>query len=169
MVHPIALFPHETSHQFRGISMPAEAQTILIVDDEPHVVHVVGFKLKAAGFKIEVATNGKDAYKLACSVRPALIITDFQMPGGSGLELATRLRRNADTADTPLIMLTARGHLAPLSELADTNICSLLAKPFSPRNLLKKVQELLGITQGAPTESHSLPAEPDRDAGAAAA
>ena len=149
--------------------MPTEAQSILIVDDEPHVVHVVGFKLKAAGFKVETATNGKDAYERACAVRPALIITDYQMPGGSGLELATRLRRNADTADTPLIMLTARGHLASLSELVDTNIRSLLAKPFSPRNLLKKVQELLGISEEASAESHALPAEPDRDAGAEAA
>jgi len=169
MVHPVALFLHETSPQFRGISMPTEAQTILIVDDEPHVVHVVGFKLKAAGFNVEVATNGKEAYERACSILPALIITDFQMPGGNGLELATRLRRNADTADTPLIMLTARGHLAPLSELADTNIRSLLAKPFSPRNLLKKVQELLGITEVAPVDSHARPAETDPDAGAAAA
>jgi DNA-binding response OmpR family regulator len=124
--------------------MSESTHTVLIVDDEPHVVHVVKFKLEQAGLKVIVANSGRVGYEMACREKPDLVVTDFQMPGGTGLELATRLRKNADTAETPLIMLTARGHLAPLSDLADTNVRSLLAKPFSPRNLLKKVDELLG-------------------------
>ena len=124
--------------------MTAGAPTVLIVDDESHVVHVVRFKLEADGLNVITANNGNLAYDLTCQHRPELIVTDFQMPGGSGLDLAARLSKNQDTASIPLIMLTARGHRAPLAELASTNVRTLLAKPFSPRHLLKKVNELLG-------------------------
>ena len=124
--------------------MDQKTNTVLIVDDEPHVIHVVKLKLEESGLNVVIANNGRAAFDLACQIKPDLVVTDFQMPGGSGLELATRLRKHPDTSQIPLIMLTARGHLAPLSELAETNVRSLLAKPFSPRNLLSKVNELLG-------------------------
>ena len=123
--------------------MAAASKKILIVDDEPYVIHVVRFKLEQAGYEILVANNANTAYDMACADAPDLVITDFQMPGSSGLDLAMKLRKNPSTADTPIVMLTARGHLARLSELAETNVRTLLAKPFSPRNLLTKVNELL--------------------------
>ncbi|MHC5113204.1 MAG: response regulator [Planctomycetota bacterium] len=134
--------------------MDTGAKTVLVVDDEPHVVHVVSFKLRHDGIHVITANSGHRAYDIACKEQPDLIITDFQMPGGSGLELATRLRKNKETSEIPLIMLTARGHRAPLAELADTNVRTLLAKPFSPRHLLGKVNELLGrVEQSAsPTD-----------------
>lgn len=143
--------------------MSSGTPTVLIVDDEPHVIHVVGFKLQQAGLAVLSANNAKAAYDVACREKPDLIVTDFQMPGGSGLDLATRLRKNAETAEIPLIMLTARGHRAPLAELAETNVRSLLAKPFSPRHLLKKVNELLGRNDAMPHQFGG------RDSGASAA
>jgi len=135
-------------------------KTVLIVDDEPPIVHVVRLKLQQAGLEVVVANNGNLAYDLACKVKPDLIVTDFQMPGGTGLELATRLCGNPETCHIPLIMLTARGHRAPLAELAQTNVRSVLAKPFSPRHLLKKVSELLGLDDGTaiPTGQQGAPA-----------
>jgi CheY-like chemotaxis protein len=123
--------------------MDQPTSTVLIVDDEPHVVHVIQFKLERAGLGVLVAGNGRRGFDLALEHGPDLVITDFQMPGGDGLELAKRLRDDPATADIPVIMLTARGHRAPLEELASTNVHSLLAKPFSPRELLHKVQQQL--------------------------
>ncbi|MCP3904431.1 MAG: response regulator [Planctomycetes bacterium] len=137
--------------------MDAGTRTVLVVDDEPHVVHVVSFKLRHDGLTVIIANNGNRAFDLACRELPDLIITDFQMPGGSGLELATRLRKNKETAEIPLIMLTARGHRAPLAELAETNVRALLAKPFSPRHLLGKVNELLERAPQTNAGRHSAP------------
>ena len=135
-------------------------KTVLIVDDEPPIVHVVRLKLQQAGLEVVAANSGNVAYDLACKVKPDLIITDFQMPGGTGLELAARLCGNPETSHIPLIMLTARGHRAPLAELAQTNVRSVLAKPFSPRHLLKKVNELLGLDDGTavPINQQGAPA-----------
>jgi CheY-like chemotaxis protein len=141
--------------------MEQQSHTVLIVDDEPHVIHVVKFKLEESGIDVVIATNGRAAFDIACRIKPDLVVTDFQMPGGSGLELATRLRKHPDTSHIPLIMLTARGHLAPLSELAGTNVRSLLAKPFSPRNLLSKVNELLG--RGNPIMSSAKPVSGEQE------
>lgn len=142
--------------------MTNRPQTILIVDDEPHVVHVVRFKLEQAGYGVLIANNGNLAFEIARRHLPALVVTDFQMPGGSGLELATRLGQTKETSEIPLVMLTARGRRVPMDELAKTNVRSLLAKPFSPRHLLRKVDELLGYAD--------VPLDPrQRDHGAEAA
>ena len=123
--------------------MTAHPFTILIVDDEPHVIYVVKFKLENAGYNVITADNGKLAYILACEHLPVLVVTDFQMPGGSGLELATRLKANPETSDIPIIMVTARGHRIAPTELTTTNIKQVMAKPFSPRELIGHIHELL--------------------------
>ncbi len=118
-------------------------KTLLIVDDEPHVRHMLDYKLVRAGFSVITATNGVDALRLAREHHPDLMVTDLQMPGGDGLSLCLKLSEQPDTATIPVIMLTARGYKVPPSDLARTNIKSLVPKPFSPRELLAQVQELL--------------------------
>ena len=140
--------------------MSERTKTVLVVDDEPHVIHVVRLKFEQAGLNVITANNAKRAYELACAHLPDLIVTDFEMPGGNGLELATRLRANSATSEIPMIMLTARGHRAPLAEIAETSVRSVLAKPFSPRNLLNKVDQLLGgsvLREKFPQSSHAPP------------
>ncbi len=122
------------------------AKTLLIVDDEPHVRHMLDYKLVRAGFSVITATNGVDALRLAREHRPDLVVTDLQMPGGEGLSLCLKLNEQPDTATIPVIMLTARGYKVPPSDMVRTNIKSLVAKPFSPRVLLAQVQELLGAS-----------------------
>jgi len=73
-----------------------------------------------------------------------LIVSDFQMPLLSGFDLCVRLREEPKTAQIPVIMLTARGHRLAASQLAQTNIKHLLPKPFSTKDLLTKVEEILG-------------------------
>jgi two-component system, OmpR family, alkaline phosphatase synthesis response regulator PhoP len=128
-------------------------QTILVCDDEPHILHVVSTKLRNAGFEVITAADGEEAFNLAAERTPALIITDYQMPMLSGLELCAKLRGEPGTRETPVVMLTARGFSIHDQDLKETNIRKVLPKPFSPREVLRTVQELLGqaVTVTAPT------------------
>ena len=121
------------------------AKTILVVDDEPHIRYLLDFKLSQVGFTVITANNGAQAFDLAVQHRPDLVITDFQMPAGSGLDLCKRLRTNPETAEIPALMLTARAHRVPASDLEQTNIKALVAKPFSPRDLISQIKEVLGL------------------------
>lgn len=116
---------------------------VLVVDDEPHIRYMLDFKLGRAGFRVITAGNSQQAYELAHEHRPDLIVTDFQMPGSDGLELCTRLKADPDTAAIPAVMLTARGYKVPASDLAKTNIKSLMDKPFSPNDLVARIHGLL--------------------------
>lgn len=126
-----------------------DQRSVLVVDDESHVTYVVGFRLKQAGFKVVTGSNGEEGFRLACEQKPSLIITDYQMPVVSGYEMSVRLRENEATTNIPVLMLTARGHRLSPSELAKTNIQYLLAKPFSARDLINKVEETLGGASNA--------------------
>lgn len=117
--------------------------TILVCDDEPHIVHVVSTKLRNAGFEIVTAADGEEAFEVACDAPPDLVITDYQMPFLSGLELCAKLRAEPRTGDIPIIMLTARGFSISQTELEGTNIQKVLPKPFSPRELLGVVRTIL--------------------------
>jgi CheY-like chemotaxis protein len=118
-------------------------KTILVADDESHILNVVSLKLRNAGFRVLTAHDGQEALDLAQQERPDLIITDYHMPLLSGLELCRRLKQDPATRDIPAIMLTARGyHLEP-SDTADSGIRRMLSKPFSPRHLLATVNEVL--------------------------
>lgn len=118
---------------------------ILVCDDEPHIVHVVAAKLRNAGFEVATAENGEEALELALNEPPALVVTDFQMPYLTGLELADRLKKEPSTNRVPLILLTARGFSIDDADWKDTNIRAVMCKPFSPREILGKVNELLGM------------------------
>ncbi|HVZ94546.1 MAG TPA: response regulator [Phycisphaerales bacterium] len=118
---------------------------VLVADDESHITQVVSLKLRKAGFTVVMAADGEEAYELAVQELPALIITDLQMPYLSGLEFCERLRANPATSSIPAVMLTARGYSLAQEDLAKTNIKHVMSKPFSPRELLAKVRELLGL------------------------
>ncbi|MEA2708329.1 MAG: hypothetical protein QOF78_930 [Phycisphaerales bacterium] len=119
-------------------------KTILVADDESHILHVVSLKLRNAGFRVITARDGQEALEMAQSQHPDLLITDYHMPQLSGLELCQRLKQDSRTSDIPAIMLTARGyHLEP-HDTEQSGILRMLSKPFSPRHLLLTVNEVLG-------------------------
>ncbi len=118
-------------------------KTILVADDESHILHVVSLKLRNAGFRVLTARDGQEALEMAQQNHPDLLITDYHMPQLSGLELCQRLKQDTKTNDIPAIMLTARGyHLEP-SDTEQSGILRMLSKPFSPRHLLTTVNEVL--------------------------
>lgn len=118
-------------------------KTILVADDESHILHVVSLKLRNAGFRVLTARDGQEALEMAQHEHPDLLITDYHMPQLSGLELCQRLKQDARTSGIPAIMLTARGyHLEP-HDTEQSGILRMLSKPFSPRHLLLTVTEVL--------------------------
>ena len=129
--------PVPPGHAGRG------AKTILVADDESHILHVVSLKLRNAGFRVVTAHDGQEALDAAAQERPDLIITDYHMPQLSGLELCRRLKQDPKLPQVPVIMLTARGyHLEP-QDTEQSGILRMLSKPFSPRQLLATVNEVL--------------------------
>jgi len=123
--------------------MSGTEKTILVADDETHILHVVSLKLRNAGFIVITARDGQEALELVQQNKPDLIITDYHMPQLSGLELCQRLKQDPATNGIPAIMLTARGyHLDPV-DTEQSGILRMLSKPFSPRQLLATVNEVL--------------------------
>ncbi|HSW45855.1 MAG TPA: response regulator [Phycisphaerae bacterium] len=121
-----------------------DPKTILIADDETHILNVLTIKLRNAGYHVLAARDGEEAFRLALEHHPDLIITDFQMPRLSGLELCTRLRGQETTRDIPAVMLTARGFSMTEQDLSRNNIRQVINKPFSPREVLSMVRSFIG-------------------------
>ena len=118
---------------------------VLIVDDEPAVREMLAVALEMAGFEVKEAEDASTALHQVASSLPDLMLIDWMMPQVSGLELCRRLRRNPDTANIPLILLTARGEEdAKITglEVADDYI----TKPFSPRELVARLKAILRRT-----------------------
>jgi CheY-like chemotaxis protein len=116
---------------------------ILVVDDEAHILHVLSLKLRNAGYEVITAVDGEEAFELAGQELPDLVITDFQMPYMTGLELCRALAGHAPTARIPVLILTARGYALDDEDLQLGNIRHVLTKPFSPRAVLQVVQQVL--------------------------
>jgi len=116
---------------------------VLVADDEVHIVHVTAIKLRNNGYEVSMAANGAEAFGLACSEKPDIIVTDFHMPVMTGLELVEKLRQNDMTKDIPVIMLTARSFAIEDKQKQDLRISEFLSKPFSPRELLRSVEDIL--------------------------
>ncbi|MCK4753265.1 MAG: response regulator [Planctomycetes bacterium] len=128
------------------------AGKVLVVDDEIHIVHVVTIKLRNNGFEVVSAENGADAFEMACKEKPDIIVTDFQMPIMTGLEFVEKLRQNEATEHIPVIMLTARGFAIEDKQKEDLQISEFLSKPFSPKELLRSIEDILhqvAVVQGS--------------------
>jgi len=125
---------------------------ILIADDEEDVRELVGNNLRRAGFDIDEAADGLEALQKVRQRKPDAIVLDVMMPGRDGLKVCQELREDEDTKGIPIIMLTARGQtqdrIAGLEKGAD----DYLSKPFSPKELVLRLQALLRRAEtSAPT------------------
>jgi two-component system alkaline phosphatase synthesis response regulator PhoP len=124
--------------------MSMSGKKALVVDDEVHIVHVAAIKLRNNGYEVITAGNGEDAFELACNNDDLdIIITDYQMPVMTGLELVEKLRSNDSTSHLPVIMLTARGFAIDDEQRERLGISAFLSKPFSPRELLRSVEDII--------------------------
>ncbi|HVP72794.1 MAG TPA: response regulator [Phycisphaerales bacterium] len=125
-------------------------QRILVVDDEAHILQVLSLKLRNAGYEVLTAVDGEEALEYATRQTIDVVISDYQMPYMTGLDLCRALARNPATANVPVLLLTARGHTLDPEDLTLRNIRDVLSKPFSPRAVVDLVQRLLdGAAGGA--------------------
>lgn len=123
---------------------------ILVVDDEPDVVELIEFNLRAAGYDVVSAEDGTSALKKAKEAAPDLIVLDVMLPELDGTEVCKQLRRDPATARTPIIMLTAKaGEIDRVLGL-ELGADDYVTKPFSPRELVLRVRGLL--RRGQPAE-----------------
>jgi two-component system phosphate regulon response regulator PhoB len=116
---------------------------ILIVDDEPDALEVLGFKLREAGFTPLLARDGTRALAAARDERPDLIVLDLMLPEVDGLEVCKILRRDAATLAVPIIMLTARAAEMDRVLGLELGADDYVTKPFSPRELVLRIRKLL--------------------------
>ena len=116
---------------------------VLVVDDEIHIVHVVAIKLRNNGYEVLTAENGEQAYEIAAAEKPDLIVTDCQMPVMGGLEFVEKLRSDEELKNIPVIMLTARSFDIDEDLKQQLNISQCLSKPFSPKELLRDIEDVL--------------------------
>ena len=119
------------------------ANKVLVADDEIHIIHVVAIKLRNNGYEVIAANNGLEAYDLACREKPDIVVTDYQMPLMTGIELITKLREDERTKDIPVILLTARSFAVTQEQQESLGVSSCLSKPFSPKELLKTIHDIL--------------------------
>ena len=116
---------------------------ILLVDDEPDILEIVGYNLNNEGYQVLTAENGKQAVKMAAKHQPQLIILDVMMPEMDGIEACEQIRKNPALSETIIAFLTARGE--DYSQMAgfDAGADDYITKPIKPKVLVSKVKSLL--------------------------
>jgi DNA-binding response OmpR family regulator len=119
------------------------SKKILVVDDDAELVDLLSFNLKQAGYAIATASNGVEALKKAGSIQPDLIVLDVMMPELDGFAVCEILRRSAATARIPILMLTALSSQLGRMAGLDSGASDFVTKPFSPRQIIARVEELL--------------------------
>jgi DNA-binding response OmpR family regulator len=124
--------------------------TVLIVDDDPDIRELIAFKLRALGFTIEAAGDGETALAAALAAPPDLILLDVMMPKMSGLDVTKQLRANGSTETTPIILLTAKAQEADVAYGFSLGATDYIIKPFSPRELISRIQAVLERAPIAP-------------------
>lgn len=119
------------------------ARLIMLVEDEQAISDMIGYSLRRAGFETLVAPDCRAARALLTDRRPELVLMDWMLPDGSGLELTRELKRETTTRDLPVIMLTARAAESDKVTGLDGGADDYITKPFSTRELVARVNALL--------------------------
>jgi two-component system response regulator MtrA len=123
--------------------MIASMPRVLIVDDDPDIRALVTYRLSASGYEVISAVDGEAGLAAAREHVPDLVLADWMMPRLTGVEMCTRMRADPAIADIPVILLTARTDDVAMRSGWDAGIVEYITKPFSPRELATRVEEIL--------------------------
>ena len=119
------------------------SRSILVVDDEPYIGRIIQLKLESGPYAVELAHDGRSALeRLSSGDRFDLVLLDIMMPHLSGLDVLAQLRKLPGRERTPVIMLTAKGQDTDRARAAELGATDFLTKPFSPKKLLARIDEL---------------------------
>ncbi len=116
---------------------------ILVVDDEPDILELVKLSLARDGFHVSTAATGEEAVKAALKKPPDLVLLDLMLPGLDGFAVTRALKADRDTADVPIVFLSARGEEADIVAGIEMGAEDYITKPFSPRVLVARVKAVL--------------------------
>jgi DNA-binding response OmpR family regulator len=147
-----------------AVAILAAVKTILVVDDERHIVDLLRLYLEKEGFAVVAATDGEQALQLHARQEPDLVILDVMLPKVDGFEVCREIRRRADT---PVLMLTARTDDVDSIVGLELGADDYVTKPFNPRALVARVKAILRRSEGGhralrPIEVGSLRVDPRR-------
>lgn len=123
------------------------AKRVLIADDEPNIVTSLEFLMERNGYEVQIARDGEEALAYVRSFEPDLILLDVMMPLRSGFEVCQTIRENAAWQDIKIIMLTAKGRDVEAAKGLALGANTYITKPFSTKDLLAQVQQMLGDTE----------------------
>ncbi|MCP4449643.1 MAG: response regulator [Myxococcales bacterium] len=144
MVKPVIAVELLTrTKQLLAESMPATREHILVVDDSPAQRHYVADCLARQGFRISTAENGRGALEMVLAEAPHLVVSDYEMPEMTGFELVHSIRSNAQTRNTPVIMLTARDSKRDMAQMRAAGASAYLVKPFAQDKCIATVERTL--------------------------
>lgn len=121
--------------------------TVLLAEDDTDIRDLVTFKLRQAGYEVRAFEDGLSALASARDEVPDLALLDVTMPGMSGLDVCRELRDDPATADMPIILLTARAQESDIETGFSVGADDYVVKPFSPRELVSRVQAVLARIQ----------------------
>jgi len=124
------------------MNMPA----ILLVDDEPNIVMSLEFLMRKNGYQVGIARNGTEALAALAETPYDLVLLDVMMPDVDGYQVCRQLRQRPDRAATKVIFLSAKSQPADVQKGYDAGADLYIPKPFSTRQLMQKVRELLGAS-----------------------
>ena len=130
-----------------GSEVTSQGQRILVVEDEPDIAALIGYQLTRAGFRVETTMNGIEALRTVARDIPDLIVLDRMLPGISGDEVLSRLKDDPETQGVPVLVLTAKKERQERIAGLELGADDYLTKPFSPRELVLRVQAILRRTQ----------------------
>lgn len=119
------------------------SRKVLIVDDEKSIREILEMSLEDE-WTVVTATSGQDGIDVASREKPDLILLDRMMPGMDGLTTLEKLRSNPDTADIPVIFLTARVQTRDMADYQGLHVLGVLSKPFDPMTITDEINEMLG-------------------------
>ena len=117
---------------------------VLLIEDEPNIIEAIRFILSRDGWAVDIHSDGATALDAIAAKAPDLIILDVMLPNRSGFEIMRDLRKSASHADTPVLMLTARGQDKDRAMAEATGVSRFMTKPFSNAEVLEVVRELVG-------------------------
>jgi DNA-binding response OmpR family regulator len=124
---------------------PPEAplRQVLVADDEPHIGRIIQLKLEQGPYRVTLVPDGREALERLRGDEPVdVVLLDIMMPYVSGLDVLAELRRLPHRRETPVIILTAKGQDADRAQALDLGATDFFTKPFSPKKLLARVDEL---------------------------
>lgn len=117
---------------------------VLLIEDEPNIAEAISFILSRAGWRVSHLARGDGAAASARQIQPDLVILDHMLPGLSGLEVLAALRAQTETADLPILMLTAKGLPRDREIAQKAGVSRFMTKPFSNAEILAEVRALTG-------------------------